>query len=54
MLAPGARAAVYWDDADKARELVVRPVPAGEEGDWHWSGAWRQGWHGGRGGRGWG
>jgi hypothetical protein len=32
------RAAVYWDDAELARELVVRPAPLGEEDDWHWSG----------------
>ena len=40
VLLAGARAAVYWDDADLARELVVRPAPLGEEEDWHWSGAW--------------
>ncbi len=32
------RAAVYWDDAELARELVVRPAPLDEEDDWHWSG----------------
>ena len=35
---PACRAAVYWDDAELARELVVRPAPLGEEDDWHWSG----------------
>lgn len=34
------RAAVYWDDAELPRELVVRPAPDGEEDDWHWSGGW--------------
>lgn len=29
---------MYWDDAELARELVVRPAPLGEEDDWHWSG----------------
>jgi hypothetical protein len=39
LLPPGARAAVYWDDAELARELVVRPRPPGEPRDaWHWSG----------------
>ncbi len=38
-LAPGQRAAVYWDDADVAKELVVRPCPPGDApGTWHWSG----------------
>jgi len=38
-LAPGQRAAVYWDDADLPKELVVRPRLPGEELDaWHWSG----------------
>lgn len=38
VLPPGSRAAVYWDDAELARELVVKPAPPGEEDDWHWSG----------------
>lgn len=38
-LAPGQRAAVYWDDADMSQELVVRPCPPGDApGTWHWSG----------------
>ena len=37
--APPRRAAVYWDDAELARELVVCPAPYGEEDEWHWSGA---------------
>lgn len=39
VLPPGSRAAVYWDDAELPRELVVKPAPEGEEDDWHWSGA---------------
>ena len=40
VLSPGRRAAVYWDDAEMPRELVVRPR-AEEDGDegWHWSGS---------------
>eukprot|EP00887_Chlorella_sp_A99_P007742 scaffold20.g7742.t1 len=38
VLMPNQRAAVYWDDADLERDLVVRPQPPGEEADWHWSG----------------
>jgi hypothetical protein len=38
-LAAGQRAAIYWDDADMPRELVVRPCPPGDApGTWHWSG----------------
>jgi len=38
-LAPGQRAAVYWDDSELSKELVVRPRVPGEVPDaWHWSG----------------
>ena len=38
-LAPGQRTAVYWDDADLPKELVVRPRIPGELPDaWRWSG----------------
>ena len=38
-LAPGQRAAVYWDDADLPKKLLIRPRPPGESPDsWHWSG----------------
>lgn len=31
------RAAVYWDDAELARELVIKPLPHGDN-NWCWSG----------------
>ncbi len=38
-LIPMQRSAIYWDDAELLKELVVRPVPPGEEGEWSWSGS---------------
>lgn len=38
-LPPGQRAAIYWDDAELSKELVVRPRVPGESYDaWNWSG----------------
>lgn len=40
LLAPGQRAAVYWDDAEMPRELVIRPrIPGDPDEAWFWSGA---------------
>lgn len=39
-LQPGSRAAVYWDDAELPKEIVIRPRLENENpGDWNWSGA---------------
>ncbi|RMZ56390.1 hypothetical protein APUTEX25_004773, partial [Auxenochlorella protothecoides] len=39
VLDPGQRSAVYWDDAEKPRELIVQPLaPGGGGEEWAWSG----------------